>query len=72
MQEIYKKPIKHELIIKIINKIKSSGVLTAVTVTPQRAEELGPVAQNAGADLLIIQSTVIATNFVTNEKNKKL
>ena len=39
-------------------KIKASGVICAVSVIPKKAEEYGKLVQDAGADVLIIASTV--------------
>ncbi|MBS2007743.1 MAG: GuaB3 family IMP dehydrogenase-related protein [Cyanobacteria bacterium SZAS TMP-1] len=58
MQELYKAPIKEELIAKRIESIKSQGVITAVSVTPNVAEQYGPIAAAAGCDILFVQSTV--------------
>ncbi len=58
MQEIYKTPIQDKLIAKRIETIKASGVLTAISVTPNLAEKYGPVVAKAGCDILFIQSTV--------------
>jgi IMP dehydrogenase len=72
MQEIYKAPVKDELIIKRIQEIKKHGVLTAVSSTPQNAERIGPIACKAGADLFLIQSTVVSNNFKTTSEDKNL
>jgi IMP dehydrogenase len=61
MQKIYQEPIKKELVIKRIKEIKSGGGITAVSSIPQDAVELGPVARDAGADIFVLQSTVIST-----------
>ena len=58
MQELYKAPIQDKLISKRIEAIKTQGVITAVSVTPNVAEKYGPVARQAGCDILVIQSTV--------------
>lgn len=58
MQDLYKKPIKDSLIEKRIAEIKKSGAVTAVSVTPNFAEKYGPVAVEAGCDILFVQSTV--------------
>lgn len=72
MQEIYKEPIKAELIKKRIKTIKEGGVLAAVSITPQQADSLGPIAIDAGADFIVIQSTVVSTRFQTSEGKKNL
>lgn len=58
MQKIYSKPINEELIIKRVQEIKATGAYCAVSVTPALTKKLGPVAVEAGADMLVVQSTV--------------
>ena len=58
MQELYAQPIKEELIEKRIESIKGRGVLAAVSITPNFAEKYGPIAVEAGCDVLVVQSTV--------------
>lgn len=58
MQELYKTPIKEELIEKRIEAIKKTGATAAVSVTPNFAEKYGPIAVAAGCDILFVQSTV--------------
>ena len=73
MQKIYQnESVKHDLVIKRIKEIKSAGVITAVSSTPQQAETLGPIAAAAGADLFIIQSTVVSTRFEGKDNYKGL
>jgi len=61
MQKLYQEPIKKELVIKRIKEIKKGGGIAAVSSVPQDALELGPVARDAGADIFVLQSTVIST-----------
>ncbi|MDI6731405.1 MAG: GuaB3 family IMP dehydrogenase-related protein [Candidatus Margulisbacteria bacterium] len=61
MQKMYLEPIKKELIIKRIKEIKAGGAVAAVSSIPQEAIELGPIARDAGADIFVLQSTVIST-----------
>jgi IMP dehydrogenase len=58
IQEVYREPIKEKLIAKRIQEIKKGRVPAAVSAIPQRAERFGPIAQEAGADVFIVQSTV--------------
>jgi IMP dehydrogenase len=58
IQKAYLEPIKPKLITKRIQELKSAGVLAAVSSIPQKAEEFGRIAQEAGADVFIVQSTV--------------
>jgi len=73
MQKIYQKEdVKPALIKKRIKEIKKQGVITAVSSTPQRAAELGPIAAEAGADMFIIQATVVSTKFQGKDKSTSL
>ncbi len=58
LQKVYSQPIKDILIGKRIQAIKKAGALCAVSVTPANAKRLSLVAAEAGADILVIQSTV--------------
>lgn len=65
IQRLYMEPIKPELIEKRIKEIKSSGVITAASLTPQRVEQFYQVARGAGLDLLVIQGTVVSAEHVS-------
>ncbi|MBD2327744.1 GuaB3 family IMP dehydrogenase-related protein [Alkalinema sp. FACHB-956] len=65
MQEIYREPIKAELVEKRIQEIKAQGGIAAVSATPAGAAKFGMVAANAGADLFFIQATVVSTNHLS-------
>jgi len=65
MQEIYKEPLKDELIGRRINEIKDAGVLTAASLTPQRVEQHYRTALEAGLDVLVIQGTVVSAEHVS-------
>jgi len=58
LQKVYSQPIKENLVGKRIQAIKKAGTLCAVSVTPANTKRLSPVAAEAGADILAIQSTV--------------
>ena len=73
MQQIYQKnDIKKELIIERIKEIKNANVPTFVSITPQNATELGPLAAEAGADAIVIQSTVISNKYQTKDNTRNL
>ena len=65
MQEIYKEPIKPELITKRIREIKDGGVLAAASLTPQNCELYLEAALAGGLDILIIQGTVVSAEHVS-------
>lgn len=58
VQKLYQEPIKEHLVSKRIEEIKSAGVKAVVSAIPQRAERFGAIAQEAGVDIFVVQSTV--------------
>lgn len=58
IQKAYHEPVKEQFIVERIQEIKKGGVLCAVSSIPQYAEKFGPIAQDAGADIFVVQSTV--------------
>jgi IMP dehydrogenase len=60
MQEIYKEPVKPELITERIKEVKAGGVLAAASLTPQNVERYAQHALDGGIDVLIVQGTVIS------------
>jgi IMP dehydrogenase len=67
LQRIYTEPIQEELVAARIKEIKDAGVLAAVSSIPQRAERFGALAQEAGADIFVVQSTVSTVRHVSSE-----
>lgn len=67
IQSIYLKPIKERLIEKRIRQIKEGGASAVVSAIPQRAERFGKIAQSAGADIFVVQSTVSTVKHVSRE-----
>ncbi len=67
IQKAYLEPIKPHLIAKRIQELKSAGVLAAVSSIPQKAEEFCRIAQDAGADLFIVQSTVSTVRHLSTQ-----
>ena len=58
VQKLYKAPIQEKLIAKRVEEIKHANVPCAVSTIPQNAERFGAIAQDAGADIFVVQSTV--------------
>jgi IMP dehydrogenase len=67
IQKIYQEPIKEELISRRVQELKEAGVLAAVSSIPQKAERFSAIAQEAGADLFVVQSTVSTVRHVSTE-----
>ena len=62
-QKIYKEPVKLKLIARRVEEIKKHKVPCAVSCIPQNAGEFGPIAKEAGADIFVVQATVITIKF---------
>lgn len=67
VQSLYLKPVKEKLISKRIKEIKSKNATAAVSTIPQNAERFGRIAQEAGSDIFVIQSTVISVRHLSKE-----
>jgi IMP dehydrogenase len=65
MQEIYREPVKPELIAQRIREIKEQGVVVAASLTPQRVRSHYELALEAGLDILVIQGTVVSAEHVS-------
>src|SRR5437588_6106303 len=58
MQEVYREPIKDDLVARRIEEIQRGGGVAVVSTTPAQAGRLGPLAAEAGAAVLLVQATV--------------
>src|SRR5438105_3601656 len=67
IQKIYTEPIKEELISRRIHELKKANVLAAVSSIPQKAERFGAIAQEAGADVFVVQSTVSTVKHISTQ-----
>lgn len=67
IQKIYTQPIKEELIAQRIRELKAGGVVAAVSSIPQKAERFAAIAQEAGADVFVVQSTVSTVRHISSE-----
>ena len=67
MQEIYKEPVKAELVAQRIKEIKAGGVVAAASLTPQQVVKYYDVAMEAGLDVLVIQGTVISAEHLSTK-----
>jgi len=66
IQEVYRVPIKEHLVGERIQEIKREGVKAVASLTPSKAETLSKVAQEAGLDILVIQSTVTTLRYYSS------
>jgi IMP dehydrogenase len=59
LKDAYRQPVQPELIEARIRQIKAAGVPCAVSTVPARARERGPLVEAAGADVYVVQGTVL-------------
>jgi IMP dehydrogenase len=59
LKEIYREPVKPELVRTRIQAIKAAGAVCAVSSVPARASERAELVEQAGADLYVVQGTVL-------------
>ena len=65
LQRVYSEPIREEMVGDCVERVKKSGATCAVAVTPQNTKWLSSVAVEAGADVLVVQSTVTTARHVS-------
>jgi IMP dehydrogenase len=70
LQDIYREPVKPELIAQRIKEIKSHGVVAAASLTPQKVRRHYEVALEAGLDILVIQGTVVSAEHVSRDESR--
>lgn len=58
LQRIYTRPIKEDLIARRVREVKDQGAVCAVSMTPANTKRFAPLSVEAGADVIVVQSTV--------------
>jgi IMP dehydrogenase len=58
LQHAYQQPIRDDLVAKRVQEIKAGGAVASVSITPMYTKRFAPIVEEAGADLLVVQSTV--------------
>jgi IMP dehydrogenase len=67
IQSIYGEPIKEDLVHHRVSEIKKGGGTVVVSSIPQRAMRFAKLAEEAGADVFVVQSTVTTARHVATE-----
>src|SRR5512137_955809 len=65
LQQIYSQPIQERLVGDRIREIKAGGGVCAVSVTPTNTKKLVSTVVEAGADVLVVASTVTTAKHVS-------
>ena len=65
LQQVYSEPIREDLIGQRVQEIRKSGSVCAVAFTPQNTKRMSPLAVEAGADIVVVQSTVTTARHMS-------
>ena len=66
LQKVYAVPLQDNLVADRVREMKDTGAVVAVSVTPQNAKRLAPLAVEAGAQIIVVQSTVTTARHISN------
>ena len=66
LQEVYSQPVQENLIGERVREIKQSGAVAAIAFTPQTTKRFSPLAVEAGADIVVVQSTVTTARHASS------
>ncbi|MDO5701652.1 MAG: GuaB3 family IMP dehydrogenase-related protein [Bowdeniella nasicola] len=66
LQEVYREPIKPELITARLAEIREGGVTVAGALSPQRTQELWRTVVEAGVDLFVIRGSTVSAEHVSS------
>ena len=66
LQRVYSAPLREELVARRVGEIIAAGAVCAVSFTPQNAKRLAPAAVEAGAQIIVVQSTVTTARHISN------
>ena len=65
LQHVYSQPVQEHLVGQRVREIKSNGSVCAVSFTPQNTKRMSPIAVEAGADIVVVQSTVTTARHMS-------
>ena len=65
IQEVYRQPVRDELILRRIAEVKSTGVPCAVSVTPLNAERIARLIGPGGVDVFAVFATVTTVRHIS-------
>jgi IMP dehydrogenase len=67
LQEIYREPVRPELITQRLEEIRQAGVTVAGALSPQRTQALWRTVVDAGVDLMVIRGTTVSAEHVSSD-----
>jgi len=66
LQKAYRSPVRDDLVVQRIQEIRAGGARAAVASTPANTKRLATVADEAGADVFVVQSTVTTARHLSH------
>ncbi len=67
VQQLYQPPVREDLIQRRVEQIRSAGVPPVVSSIPQKADRYAALAEEAGCEIFVVQSTVCTVRHVSSE-----
>ncbi|WP_314688145.1 GuaB3 family IMP dehydrogenase-related protein [uncultured Bifidobacterium sp.] len=67
IQEIYRQPVRADLITRRLQEIRAAGVTVAGALSPQRTQEFYSTVVDAGVDLFVIRGTAVSAEHVSRD-----
>ncbi len=67
LQEIYREPIRAELVGQRLGEMRDSGVTVAGSLSPQRTKEHAKSVVDAGVDMFVIRGTTVSAEHVSGQ-----
>jgi IMP dehydrogenase len=67
LQELYREPIKAELITRRLAEIREAGVVVSGSLTPQRTQEFYRTVIDAGVDMFVIRGSTVSAEHVSQQ-----
>ncbi|WKD60445.1 putative oxidoreductase [Corynebacterium ciconiae DSM 44920] len=64
LQQLHAAPLDVDLLTERIREVRAGDATVAVRVSPQHARDLAPVLVKAGAEIIVIQGTIISAEHV--------
>jgi len=65
LQKVYREPIKDNLVGDRVRAIKQAGAVCAISLIPANTKKLAPIVEEAGGDILVVQSTVTSARHIS-------
>ncbi|MGB9690740.1 MAG: GuaB3 family IMP dehydrogenase-related protein [Candidatus Sumerlaeaceae bacterium] len=67
VQQLYQPPVREDLIQRRVEQIRAAGVPPIVSAIPQKAERYAALAEEAGCEIFVVQSTVCTVRHISTE-----